>query len=155
MSDGPYEEYTRRATEWLCGEMQDDGSLADAHDLAAYYKLPTALARMNRLAEGNKILDWTITHYQDERGHFNYGDMGKSGSRYCDLYEDLWLTWGAQMLGRLDCMRKTFSFALTYFDPGQGGFRSSISTINNPPSEILDLRSTALGGIVALYVPYM
>ncbi len=153
MSTGPYKEHTSRAVEWLCGEIKDDGSLAGAYNLAAYYKLPAALARMNRIAQGNKILDWTSAHYQDARGHFNCKIIGQPGSRYCDLYEDLWLAWGAQMLGRRDYVEKIFSFASTYFDPGQGGFRSSVSATGNVTfSEILDLRSTALGGIVALYV---
>jgi hypothetical protein len=101
-------------------------------------------------AEGNLTLNWIINHYMTKAGHFEETASGAAVSRFCDLYEDLWIAWGAARLGRSEVSRTIFGFCSNFFDTRFGGFRSTLKTVPVIGAEIYDLRSTALAGLVAL-----
>jgi len=65
--------------------------------------------------------------------------------RYADLYETLWVSWGATRLGDIISDNYALAYAGRFFDREDGGFYSSIATGGRAREK--DLRSTALGGI--------
>lgn len=67
----------------------------------------------------------------------------------CDLYEDLWLGWGAHLLGLTDDAKRIYSFVLRYQDESTGGFLSQLAE-SEVGHFLVDLRSTSLSGILAL-----
>lgn len=139
----------KRGTEWLCLLQKEDGSYGtDVTALEAYYKSPLAFAEAGKMIEGHKVLDWIIENHLTSEGHFHETLVDPSFQRYCDLYQDFWIIWGAYRLGRLDIAQRTLDFTLHFFDRSSGGFQSIITV--DPPSAPREVRSTALGGLVNL-----
>src|SRR5262249_20717414 len=115
--------------------------------LAEGYKIPAAFAGAARLTEGRALLDEFLAGYCGSEWHFVDPNDTVPKSRMCDLYEDLWLAWGALALGRGDIAAGIMSFVQRFVDPGTGGVRSGTG-LTSTPKTIVDLRSTALAGIV-------
>lgn len=145
----PYDHAIRQGIKWLTTVRRPDGSYI-ATSLAAHYKSPLLFAETDMAAEGNLTLDWIINHYMTKDGHFEETASGAAVSRFCDLYEDLWMAWGAARLGRSEVSRTTFDFCSNFFDTSFGGFRSTLKTTPAIGADIYDLRSTALAGLVAI-----
>jgi hypothetical protein len=83
-------------------------------------------------------------------GHFVDTQAGVTLNRYCDLYEDLWIAWGAARLGRFEVSLAVFRFCSRFFAEEYGGFRSTTKAAPPIDTSLYDLRSTALAGLVAL-----
>lgn len=83
-------------------------------------------------------------------GHFH--DPADSGakSRFCDLYEDLWIAWGATRLHQQEIARATLDFCVRHLSDRHGGVSSIVGTVSRRSPSFYDLRSTALTGITAL-----
>ena len=133
--------------DWLVRAVSRTGVLNDQCGLTAYYKLPLALALAAQHEDGRRILGLATQKFRTTEGHFVDRDPGRR-LRYCDLYEDLWLSWGALALGESSSARRTFSYVERFFDRRSGGLSSTVDT--PPGKRLFDLRSTALGGLVAL-----
>jgi hypothetical protein len=136
----------KRGCLWLAEMQRSDGSFgALATTIDAYYKSPLAFAEGGLDHQGNLALRWIDRNLLTKEGHLGH-NAGPSG-RYCDLYEDLWLAWGAFRLSEFGLVDRVWEFALRFFDQRCGAFRSTISS--SDPAWY-DLRSTSLGGLVAL-----
>lgn len=145
-SPGIYVSASDRGAAWLCAMQNDDGSYGTRPlPLAAYYKTPLALAQAERSQEGAAALDWLLAHYRGADGHIH---DASPPARYCDLYEQLWVAWGAHALAQDAMARSTLRYALRFFDPRSGGFAGSVA--KGALQRRQDVRSTALGGLVSL-----
>lgn len=134
---------------WLAS-IRDTEGIYPIHTLASHYKSPLLFAEANLAAEGREILTWIANNYMTEAGHFNDPADSTAKSRFYDLYEDLWIAWGASRLHRDDIANTILAFCLRYFHEENGGFRSTVASIASETVALYDLRSTALGGIAAL-----
>jgi hypothetical protein len=136
------------AAGWLVRSLDDASNLVQ---LRTHYKVPAAMAQIGRSDLGLAVIDSLVGRYQRFDGHFSDESHNPEQSRYCDLYEDLWLAWGAHLLGSRGVAESTFAFALGLQDVKCGGFRSSAGrALCGAPPYFADLRSTCLAGIVAL-----
>lgn len=139
----------RKGVEWLSVLQKGDGSYGtDVTALEAYYKSPLAFAEAGKQSRGQKLLYWIAGKYLSSSGHFRESLVDLPSERYCDLYQDFWITWGAYRLGQLDIAQKTMNFALRFFDRSNGGFQACIYEGSSTARK--ELRSTALGGLVSL-----
>ncbi len=121
-----------------------------SHDLVSHYKSPLLLAEGGLVAEGTEVLSWLVTNYMTDANHFYDKEDRAARGRYCDLYEDLWIAWGASRLSSDDLARSIFGFCLCFFDEDHGGFASRVAHLASDQSQLYDLRSTSLAGVVAL-----
>lgn len=136
-----------KASAWLEDAATAGGIYDEDLGLTAYYKSPLAFALAGNRRDGVRLLDLAVERFRSNVGHFEDRRGGRS-SRHCDLYEDLWLTVGATALDRTRVAERTFGYVEQYFDSESGGLSSAVSA---PPSaRTFDLRSTALGGLVAI-----
>ena len=156
MSDNPteacaFQDVTRylasiqKGAEWLSLLLSGNEGHAQVTVLEALYKAPMALAKVGRLIEGQNLLHRIMDRYLTDDGHFQETTVNSFSQRHCDLYQDLWLIWGAYYLGEFSVAQRCMAFVLRFFDEVNGGFRSSITTDYSNMS--WELRSTALGGI--------
>jgi hypothetical protein len=146
----PDERVVSDALGWLSSVRNPGGGYAAA-SLSAHYKSPLLFAQCNLSATGNEILEWTVDNYMTSAGHFQEtGGTTSAVRRYCDLYEDLWLAWGASRLQQARVANEIFDFCLKFLDDKHGGFRSLIQDAGLGEPTPYDLRSTALAGIAAL-----
>ena len=145
-----YNAAIRKGVQWLRPLLSEDGSYkAHVATLEAYYKSPMAFAKVGNIADGQRVLQWIVHTYLTKDGHFQDSSAYPFSQRYCDLYRDLWLVWGAHHLNQSDVVQRCFNFVLRYYDSSCGGFQSSIATKHL--DAMFDLRSTAFGGLVSLY----
>ncbi len=136
---------------WLEHVRNINGSYGEnVNTLEAYYKSPLAFTEANKRDEGQKILDWIEWKYLTAEGHFHDPNPSEMSDRYCDLYQDLWILWGAYRLHQRTLVDKIRKFILRFFDKNSGGFQSNI--LDNPLTAPLELRSTAFSGIVCLMI---
>lgn len=123
-----------------------DGSFGHRAGLTAHYKSPLAFGLLGRCQEGERVLGLIGSRFQSANGHLV--DRFPVSCRHCDLYEDLWFTWGAKILGETDIALRVFSYVTGFFDRKTGGLSSTVAALAS--ERTFDLRSTALGGLVAI-----
>lgn len=132
---------------WIIGNLRSNGSLKGASGLAAYYKAPLTLAEVGKKSEADLILNWIMEKYTRGDGAYRQEPGGSEPTRASDLYETLWIAWGANKLQRTEISTAALEYALRFFDPADGGFYSYTGTDYRLRGK--DLRSTALGGLVS------
>jgi len=138
-----------KGTRWLLQLQNKDGSYGNGViELEAYYKSPLAFAETNHVLQGQKVIQWIVEKYRTPAGHFYDSLNDISFQRHCDLYQDLWIIWGAWRLGQFGIAQTGLDFVLRFFDKTSGGFQSSIT--DDISTARRELRSTALGGLVSL-----
>ena len=129
--------------------LNDNGSYGSGiRALEAYYKSPCAFALSGLLPEGRAVLRWLTDEYIGTGWRFQATAQDERYERYCDLYRDLWIAWGAHILGEGDLARSIFADLTQFQHRLVGGFCSSVS--RSGKDLVLDIRSSALGGFVAL-----
>jgi len=141
-----FEQAAERGVGWLARTLRADGSFGDRAGLTAHYKSPLAFGLLGRHREGERVLGLIGSRFQATSGHLV--DTSPGSRRRCDLYEDLWVTWGAKILGEHDVALRVFSYVSGFFDHRNGGLSSTVSDLES--ERVFDLRSTALGGLVAI-----
>ena len=127
--------------------MNDNGSLRGASSLDAYYKAPVALAEAGWKREANLIMNWIIASYASGDGYYKDVATVPQSTRRADLYQTLWIAWGANILERHEIANEALAYAIRYLDPTDGGFYSL--TTGDYGAQGKDLRSTALAGLVS------
>ncbi|WP_141579459.1 hypothetical protein [Actinomadura sp. WMMA1423] len=141
-------EATARGTEWLLARL-DAADLRAPSSLAACYKLPLLFGELGLLDEGRAALARLRAQFTREDGHTVDERDASARARWCDLYEDLWVAWGANRLALSDEAAVSYQFCLRHLNPKIRGFASRVA--GTPHGEgIYDLRATALAGLVAL-----
>ena len=136
-------------TRWLRSNRTPDG-LYPTCDLVSHYKSPLLLAEAGFAADGQTVLGWLVENYMTKSGHFHDPADAAAKSRFCDLYEDLWIAWGAARLHDEETARVTFDFCVSFLSDRHGGVSSNVSMAAGRCAQLYDLRSTALTGITAL-----
>ena len=132
--------------EWIIQNTESNGRLRRASSLQAYYKTPLSLAEAGREEEANHVINWITRNYARDDGYYQDAAAAQTPRR-ADLYETLWIAWGAAVLERSDIANGALAFALRHLDPADGGLYSSAA--GNARAQGKDLRSTALGGLVS------
>jgi hypothetical protein len=138
--------------EWLVLFLRENKGNTNATALEALYKTPMAFAEVGKIADGRDLLHFVVDNYLTDNGHFQ-GALSQSSQRQCDLYQDLWLAWGAYRLQDFSVAEKCMGFILRFTDKSNGGLRSNIAA--DSKNVCWDLRSTALGGIVSLSMSHL
>jgi len=98
-------------------------------------------------------MNWITDNYTQGDGYYQSITGITRLTRKADLYETLWIAWGATILERTEIANGALAYALRYFDPTDGGFYSSAASDYHTHGK--DLRSTALGGLVSAIVGRM
>ncbi len=152
MAMSVYPDQARKASDagvqWLRGNLTEEGGYG-IPALLPHYKTPMALAAAGFLDEARASLSWITERYVGPDWHARDPQDAAAASRQCDLYEDLWLAWGAQKIGMLRESHGIYSRCRDLQDPATGGVRSRIGPDS---ANFYDLRSTALTGLVGLIV---
>ena len=112
----------------------------------AAYKAPLALALTNR-SEAGRTVAITVSTNRSKQGLLSQA-APRETDRGTDIYEDLWFLWGASALGLFDLRGEIWSSLESYRDEGSGGWRRR--QLEPEVRGNLELRTTALAGIVAL-----
>ena len=138
-----------RGCEALIAQVDPIGRYGEGIGVGGYYKTPTALALGGKPALAQAMLDYLDRTFADSRGHFFRirGDQDQAAGRGCDLYEDMWLAWGALEAGREEMGLRTLSLADASVDWSDGGVASCTGAADDGSK---DLRSTAISGFVSL-----
>lgn len=148
MSESDTAEYAAAlGMEWLRKQQRWSGEYrGELVGLDGYYKSPVSYAKAGLQREGRRAMEWCVHNYMTKEGHFvaTHG----SADRHSDLYPDLWLVWGALRLGYTAVSELTLDFVMRHVESRTGGIRSRVGP--NAEHRCADLRSTALGGLVAL-----
>lgn len=143
-----YDASIKKGIDWLRFVQRENDNHADVKALEALYKVPMSFASVGMITEGQHLLHYIVDNYLTNDGHFQEEIVKLYSHRYCDLYQDLWLAWGAYKLNEFNVAQKCMAFVLRFFSEANGGFFSRIAA--ESPNTTYELRSTALGGIVNL-----
>ena len=139
-----------RSVGWLLGEQRPDGSIGK--EVPGYYKLPGIFQMTGHYAEAASLLQWICKNALGKDGWFRYDSSNYTdlrGIRRWTTYQNEWLTFGSQLLGRFDVAQKALETLLTCQDRRWGGF-SYDRAIRKRPGEVEPL-SSAFGGLACLF----
>lgn len=121
-----YLESARRASRWIVGRQNADGSLFDVEaGVGGYYKVPYALGISGFATEAVRLLRWVREHHFTREGDFR-GPSQKATLSFHDdwpTYSNSWLVQGAHRLGQFDLSFGGAKFLLSHQAPC-GGFLS-------------------------------
>jgi hypothetical protein len=114
----------RRATRWLLGHLNADGSLGDPRDGFKYYRAPWTFTLMGEADAGHAVCGWIRANLLTADGHLGSPLRGQDeGWAYCDSG----LIIGAQMLQQHDLSVRLMPSLLAWQDPVSGGFANDRS----------------------------
>jgi hypothetical protein len=135
-----------RGVDWLRQNLTEEGGYG-IQGLLPHYKSPMALATCGYPDEARATLSWIAQRYSGPDWHTRDPQDTAAAARQCDLYENLWLAWGAHQAGMPREARGLYGRCRDLQDPVTGGVRSRVGTA---AADFYDLRSTALAGLVGL-----
>jgi len=136
---------------WLVKHQTSDGSVQPvAEGLAAFHKVPYALALSGQSGRGSRLCAWIAANSLDEEG-----DLGATFGRHGPLsrfyhYGSSWVICGAQRLGQFGVSMPAFDFVASLQHPETGGFLRSGPQAGLDDDQ--DMLSTAMAGLAALYM---
>lgn len=136
---------------WLVRQQTSDGSIQPvAEGLAAFHKVPYALALSGQSGRGARLCIWIGANSLDEEGDLG-ATFGRQGplSRYYH-YGSSWVICGAQRLGQFGLSMRAFDFVASLQHPDTGGFLRSGPQAGFDDDQ--DILSTAMAGLAALYM---
>lgn len=156
-----------RALDWIERHIGPDGSVRGGEmNIAAYYKLPFALAAGGRTLMGHRVLTW-VRGQMTQDGDFAPSARGRIFSRLYP-YPNSWLIAGAHRLGRLDISRPGARFLLRFQDSWSGAFRSMppevgggeqtgayVAQAEAQSADTAEVMCTAMAGFALLYVGHV
>lgn len=152
MATNPYAVHARRASlrgiEWLRQNLTEDGCYG-VEGLLPHYKTPMSLATCGYPDQARAVISWITERYTGSDWHTRDPQDTAAALRQCDVYENLWLAWGAQKAGMAREARGFYGRCRDLQDPVTGGVRSRVGAA---PVDFYDLRSTALTGLVGLSI---
>jgi hypothetical protein len=135
----------------LVRQQTGDGSVQPvAEGMAAFYKVPYALALSGQSGRGTRLCGWIAANSLDEEGDLGV-TFGRRGplSRYYH-YGSSWVICGAQRLGQFGLSLRAFDFLASLQHPETGGFlRAGPEAALDDDQDVL---STAMAGLAALYM---
>ena len=145
-----YRQANRKATDWLLGFTNPDGSIGPVHDHLYYYRVPWAFALMGELTAAGRVLDWIHQHMFSSQGAFEgVSPQGGFQTRY-GSYPLACLLVGATLLQRFDLIYPGTRHLLTWQDPESGGFYNNRQDTTATSEQ--ELFPAAQGGMSLLLV---
>jgi hypothetical protein len=145
-----YQQANRKATDWLLGFANPDGSIGPVEDHLYYYRLPWALVQMGEITASNRLLDWIRRHMFTSQGAFEgVSPQGVFQTRY-GSYPLACLLVGATLMQRFDLIYPGTRHLLTWQDPESGGFYNNRQ--DTGPTSQQELFPAAQGGMSLLLV---
>lgn len=139
------------AVKWLIRQQNEDGSFEPlAEGLAAFHKVPYALALSGQNGRGLRLCTWLVDNSLDEDGDLG-ATFGRQGplQRYY-TYGLAWVIAGAHRLGQFGVSMRAWAFLSSLQHPDAGGF------LREGPEAGLDdeqdMLGTAASGLAALYM---
>jgi hypothetical protein len=109
----------RRATQWLTGHLNRDGSLGDPQDGFKYHRAPWAFALTGEIDAGHAVCGWIRANLRSTDGELA-SPLRKNRDGWA--YRDSSLIIGAQMLHQHDLSIGLMPGLLRWQDPTSGGF---------------------------------
>ena len=124
MDKQKYRDAVQKGINWMCGQMNPDGTVNPVEKGAfAYYKLPWALAMAGRFEESEKNVRWIVAECMTDDGDFKSDKRSKFHLDYYG-YENAWIVLAAHLLGLFDISTKGWAYIETLQDPQTGGICS-------------------------------
>lgn len=141
---------TIQGVKFLLSQQQADGSFTPVeHGLAAFHKIPYALAVMGQTERAARLCMYVTENYMDDEGdlvgHFPRTPLHQEFA----LLSNAWLVAGAQRLGQFGLALRGVDFLGSLQNPTTGGFFT-----NGPHATVdgdQDVLTTATCGLALLY----
>lgn len=143
-----YERSCRLGTDWLLGQMNDDGSIGPAEEPLFYYRVPWTFALMGEVSAAAHHLDWIKRHMFTKDGAFEgVSPLGFFADRY-GSYPLAILLIGAALMQRFDVVYPGTRRLLSWQDTETGGFYANARDRSADAEQ--ELAPTCQGGLTLL-----
>ena len=141
---------TIQGTKFLLSQQNEDGSFKPVeHGVAAYYKIPYALAVMGQAERAGRLCAYVAENVRDEEGDFVGLFPRTPLHEHYYLLANAWLVAGAQRLGQFGLSLRGMDFIGSLQHPTSGGFFTAGPTATVDGEQ--DILSTATCGLALLF----